>query len=860
MQNLKDKPFYQLFENMNDPAVLIKKGVYFDCNSAALKLLGLSEKGDLLGCSPAKFSPPFQTNGQSSAERESEVLAHCIKERSFQFEWQHLRPDDSIVNLEVVSMLVTFGEDSIIFSVCRDLSGREQINEILRKSEKRLRAFHEASMDAWMLLGKTGFIECNQVTVSLFGCKSEAHFCSFNPAIVSPDQQPCGTSSMELAGEYVAKANRDGSCQFEWLHRRVDTGETFYSDVLLTSMVIDGEVVIQGNVRDITDRKRSEHYEIFRTNVLQQIASDASLDSVLESIALGVEQFEPSALSCILLLDATGNHLEVGAAPSIPSFYITAINGAEIGPDVGGCGAAAYSGQRVILESIEHEAPEFLYKDLAAEAGLVACWSEPILAGSGQIIAILATYYRESYVPSESDINFTEETAQLVKIAIERKRMEEKMQQLAFEDALTGLSNRRTLEARLGHAVISNARSNKRGALLFIDLDNFKEINDSLGHAIGDLLLKQVGQRLLTCVRQGDTVARFGGDEFVLMLEDLTDDEVAAAAQAENIGEKVLRTLGRAYQFNNSKYYNSPSIGVVLFDGHEPVGSLLQQADIAMYQAKLAGRNTIRFFNPEMQKAVDIRMLLEKELRRALKYEQFLLHYQPQVDDKGEVVGVEALVRWLHPERGLVSPIEFISLAEETNLITPIGEWVLNTACSQIKRWEENAKTRELVLSINISAKQFAEKNFVDQVLTAIQLYNINPNLLNLELTESVLVINIDEVFSSMKRLKQLGVRLSLDDFGTGYSSLQYLKALPLDQLKIDQSFVKELPKNKYDQSIVRTIITMAKGLDLDVIAEGVETAEQREILLDFGCVHCQGYLFAKPMPLEAFEMLPELV
>lgn len=439
----------------------------------------------------------------------------------------------------------------------------------------------------------------------------------------------------------------------------------------------------------------------------------------------------------------------------------------------------------------------------------------------------------------------------------ERKAAEEKIQLLAFYDPLTNLPNRRLLMDRLQHATASSARSSREGALLFIDLDHFKKLNDTLGHAIGDLLLQQVAQRLESCVREGDTVARLGGDEFILILENLSEQAVEAAAQAEIIGAKILATLGQPYQLDTHEYRSTPSIGVTLFHGHESTTEeLMKQADIAMYQTKKAGRNSLRFFDPKMQASIDEHVALESDLRRALEQQQFQLHYQIQVDGSHRPLGAEVLLRWIHPERGLVSPIEFIPLAEETGLILPIGQWVLDTACVQIKTWQQDALTRDLVIAVNVSAKQFHQADFVAQVHDALQSHAINPKLLKLELTESLLLESIEDTIATMNALNNIGVTLSLDDFGTGYSSLQYLKKLPLDQLKIDQSFVRDLATDSSDKAIVKTIIAMALSLELDVIAEGVETEEQRQFLLDNGCTHFQGYLFSKPVSIEQFEAL----
>ena len=436
-----------------------------------------------------------------------------------------------------------------------------------------------------------------------------------------------------------------------------------------------------------------------------------------------------------------------------------------------------------------------------------------------------------------------------------QKEADEKIKTLAFYDFLTGLPNRRLLQDRLEKTLAASSRHLRQGALLFIDLDNFKTLNDTLGHDMGDLLLQQVAQRLAACVRESDTVARLGGDEFVVMLEDLSQNPQEAAARVETVGEKIITKLNQNYQLSGCEYRSTPSIGVTLFAGNEePFDELLKRADLAMYQAKVAGRNTMRFFDPEMQAAVTSRTALEAGLREALRKDQFLLHYQAQVDRAGRLTGSEVLLRWQHPERGIVSPAEFIPLAEETRLILPLGQWVLQTACSQLAGWAAKPEMARLTLAVNVSAHQFNQPDFVEQVLATLDGTGADPRRLRLELTESLLVHNAQEIIEKMFALKARGVGFSLDDFGTGYSSLSYLKRMPLEQLKIDQSFVRDVLSDPNAAAIARTIVALGQNLGLGVIAEGVETELQRDFLVDSGCHAYQGYFFSRPVPAGSFE------
>jgi len=437
----------------------------------------------------------------------------------------------------------------------------------------------------------------------------------------------------------------------------------------------------------------------------------------------------------------------------------------------------------------------------------------------------------------------------------ERKEAEEKIHTLAYYDALTHLPNRRLLMDRLHRAASVSARNNHFDAVLFLDLDYFKTLNESKGYDVGNLLLLEVARRLESISRDGDTVARLGSDEFVIVLEALSVDQEAAAAQAEMVAGKIQAALSQPYLLNELTHHITLSIGIVLFRGQqENEEDLLKHAEVAMYQAKTAGRNAIRFHDQDMQSALEMRAEMEGELRQAIDRHQLRLYYQVQVDSLGRPLGAEALVRWAHPERGLVSPMHFIPLAEETGLILTMGLWILQTACAQLKAWQQNAQTRELSLAVNVSAKQFRQAEFVEQVQRVLLESGAKPSNLKLELTESILLENVDDIISKMRELKVLGVRFSLDDFGTGYSSLQYLKRLPLDQIKIDQSFVRDISQDANDAAIVQTIIAMSEALGLKVIAEGVETKVQQEFLESHGCHAFQGYLFGKPVTIEQFE------
>jgi diguanylate cyclase (GGDEF)-like protein/PAS domain S-box-containing protein len=437
----------------------------------------------------------------------------------------------------------------------------------------------------------------------------------------------------------------------------------------------------------------------------------------------------------------------------------------------------------------------------------------------------------------------------------ERKEAEEQIVQLAFYDALTGLPNRRLLLDRLNQALVVSGRSQLHGAILFIDLDDFKTLNDSLGHDTGDLLLVDVARRLITCVREDDTVARLGGDEFIVLLEGISASEEEAAARAEMVGDKILNRLNQPYELKNRTWHATPSIGVSLFHGRDmSIEDLLKRADLAMYQAKEAGRNTLRFFDPIMQARLGERAQLEGELKDAIQSGALTVHYQAQVDRQGRLVGAEALARWPHSQRGWVPPAEFIPLAEQSGLILALGHSVLLQACTLLAIWQSNPATAELTMAVNVSARQFQHVDFVEDVLAVLRNTGASASRLTLELTESLLLENVDATIEKMNVLKGHGIRLALDDFGTGFSSLTYLKRLPLGQLKIGYGFISDILNDPSNAALAHTIISLGETFDLGVIAEGIETREQSDFLCNAGCPAMQGDLYGKPMPIEQFK------
>jgi diguanylate cyclase (GGDEF)-like protein/PAS domain S-box-containing protein len=604
---------------------------------------------------------------------------------------------------------------------------------------------------------------------------------------------------------------KQGSATFETLHRHKD-GHLINVEITANFTSYNGRELHCSFARDITERKQAE--------------------AALRIAAVTFETQE-----AILITDPDAKILRVNQAFQ----------------DITGYRAEEVVGQNPnMFQSGRHDAA--FYQDMWSALLNTGKWSGEVWdrRKDGSIYPKLMTVT----TVYDNDHQITHYIAVFRDIS-NRKQSEQEIHQLAFYDSLTMLPNRRLLLDRLQQAMAVSMRNGRYSALLFLDLDHFKTINDTQGHAMGDRLLLEVARRLQACVREGDSVARLGGDEFVVVLEELSSEADEAATQTELVAEKIRSELGQPYLLKDYECLSTASVGISLFRGHlESVEDLLKHADVAMYQAKTAGRNAIRFFDPQMQTALEARAALEADLRYALEKQQFRLYYQIQVDNLRRPLGAEVLLRWDHPERGLVSPLQFIPLAEETGLIVPIGLWVLQTACAQLKEWQNDASTRYLTLAVNVSAKQFRQADFVAQAQRVLLESGAQPSHLKLELTESIVFENVEDTISTMHEIKALGVSFSMDDFGTGYSSLQYLKRLPLDQIKIDQSFVRDIATDPNDAAIVQTIIAMTETLRLYVIAEGVETEAQREFLELCGCHAFQGYLFSKPVPLDEFERL----
>lgn len=615
-----------------------------------------------------------------------------------------------------------------------------------------------------------------------------------------------------------------------------------------------GEVIgIVGIARDITERKRSDSLHLGQAHLLKMIALGAPLVEVFSSLILLIEAHVPDVTGSVLMVSADGKHIAHGAAPNLDPAYCQLIDGVEIGPTAGSCGTAMWRGEPVIVSDILTDPLWDDYRALVAPYGLRACWSSPIRSYQGKVLGTFALYSHEPGEPTAECMKLVGMATHIAGIAIERKEAEDSIQFMAHHDTLTGLPNRSMLDERVASAIETADDHGDTMTLAFLDLDNFKLVNDSLGHHAGDELLKIVAARMLRCVRGSDSIVRLGGDEFVILLSgamrrgETVDDRLRAVREAVAAPVEIE---GRSFQV-------TCSMGVAAYPEHgRNATELLARADVAMYRAKEIGRDAMQVFTAEMANRAHEKLERQEELRHALANSELFLQYQPQMElATGRIFAVEALIRWRHPERGLVGPGDFIPLAEETGLIGPIGDWTLRAACRQNKAWQVSGLP-PIVVSVNVSARQFQEKDWVERVAAALEESGLEARYLELELTESLIMEDVQQAVETMHRLEKLGVHLAIDDFGTGYSSLSSLKRFPVGRLKIDRSFVTDLPGDGDDAAIAKAIISLARTLQLRVIAEGVETREQVDFLREAGCDEIQGYYLSRPIDARALQAL----
>ncbi|MGD0910313.1 MAG: PAS domain S-box protein [Terracidiphilus sp.] len=792
-------------------------GSFLRCNARFAEITGYSQQ-EIPGMTLLQITPP-EDHPQSESVRQQ--LASGVGGVT-SWEKRYIRKDGSLTWVKVTASVQRDAEGRPLHLIVlvEDINARRRAEErlaasalALKVTEERYRTVFQTCPDAVAIsrVNDGVILDVNEAFLDSHGFDLEGTI---------------GRKTVELGlwvnpsdrQAFVEAVRRDGSIRdLEVLSRR-SSGETFWMRLSATLIEIEGSECLFTIARDISESRAAEQklaamQEALRTSELRYRTSFQLVQDAIDICRMDDGKF----------LDVNDEFVR------ITGFSREEVIG-RTGPEIG-IWANPADRQRLLeelrLNSVcrNLEIP-YRTKDGALRWGLLSV-SKVDLDGVPSILSVTR------------DIT-------------DAKAAQDEIRNLAFYDPLTGLPNRRLFHDRLRQTLTVSSRRGRKQALLFVDLDNFKNLNDTLGHQIGDLLLQEVGSRLRSCVRETDTVARLGGDEFLIMLEDLGQTAEDAASRAEAIANKVLASIEQPYSLVGRECSSSASIGITIFgDCRETSNEVMQQADIAMYNAKSAGRNTIRFFAPALQTAVFARAALEDELRHGIKANQFVLFYQPQVDCN-RLIGAESLIRWNHPRRGLLLPGEFISLAEDTGLIVPLGNWILESACARIAAWGKSNQATSI--SVNISARQFRQPGFVQNVISALDCAQASPHRLTLELTESLLLDDVDETIAKMEELRLLGVRFSLDDFGTGYSSLSYLRRLPLDQLKIDRAFVRDLLGDISSSAIAQAVISLGRARGLSIIAEGVETEEQRDRLATLGCHAYQGFLFSRPLPAEEFE------
>jgi diguanylate cyclase (GGDEF)-like protein/PAS domain S-box-containing protein len=613
--------------------------------------------------------------------------------------------------------------------------------------------------------------------------------------------------------------------------------------------VLDEHGKLRNAVCVISNITETRQTQVLQQRILEAVARDDDLPDVAKLICQEVEAIAPGVTCTIIRIDQEGL-LRPLAGPSVPAAYGEAIDGVPIGPDVGSCGTAAWRGEPVLVEDIETDPLWASYKNLPLPLGLKACWSSPIKLKDGRVAGTFAFYFREKRGPSAWHERLVAACVHLCALAIERHEAKAHIARLAYFDTLTGLPNRTRLTEHVEEAVARVGTGETRSlALLFLDVDSFKDVNDSLGHSAGDALLIEIARRLKEQAGPHDVVSRLGGDEFVMVLEDLDAD------QASGVAEKVLRSLAAPVRLEHMTLSASASIGISLLPGDSADREeLLKHADTAMYEAKNAGRGSYRFFSPEMNRQVQERLVMGAALKESLGLGHLALRYQPQIrGEDGGLHGVEALARWSHPRFGDVPPAKFIALAEETGLIEAIGEWAISEACRQMADWRARGVAIPTV-SVNLSPMHFRNPKLPELVTVALESSGLSADALTLEITEGVMMDSCAGTRATVEAVAHLGVRLSLDDFGTGYSSLSSISTLPIEEIKLDRSFVRDLQNDKNARAVASAVIRIGQSLGLTVVAEGVETEPQRRFLQALDCHVMQGFLFAPALTVPDLE------
>jgi diguanylate cyclase (GGDEF)-like protein/PAS domain S-box-containing protein len=800
-----------LFDSANDAIILMDRNLIFDCNKRTEELFRCSRE-EIVGQIPAKFWPERQPNGQLTTEYTLSIIRETIHQKIRRpFELTHQRVDGTLVDTDISLNIFEIKGKKYLQSIIRDVSERKAAQEALHQYEIQYRALFDSAIDAIILMDRNLIIDCNKSTLELFrGTKEQV--IGHSPSEFWPEKQPNGQLTPEYGLERIKEALHRERRPYELVHKRLD-GTLVDTDVTLNLLEIKGKKYLQSTIRDISERKAAQE-------ALRQ--SEEKYRTVLEDIEDGYYE-----------ADIAGN--------------LTFFNDSM-------CKIWGYPKEELMGMNNRQYADKENAKKLFQTFNEVYRTGKPTKGVDWQIIRKDGTKRSiEASVSLRKDssgknIGFRGTTCDVT----ERKHAEEQIQHMATHDALTGLPNRLMFSQLLNHAIHGAQRYQRQLAVFFIDLDRFKIVNDTMGHDAGDQLLQEIAVRLKQTLRAVDVVARLGGDEFVILIEEFSD-----LSQVETVAGKILSVVIKPVNIMNEECRVTASIGISVFpkDAKEEQ-ALMKNADIAMYQAKEEGKNNYQFYSEDIQSKSLERQSIETNLRFALERNELSLHYQAQVDFKTNVIkGVEALLRWQNPYLGTVTPTQFIPIAEESGLIIPIGKWVIRTACAQNVAWQR-AGLPPVCMAVNLSLRQLMDEFLIEDIKKALDDSGMAPNLLELEITESMVMHNPSRMIAVLTKIKNLGVRLAIDDFGTGYSSLAQIKHFPIDTLKVDRSFIRNIPLDAEDKAITEAIIAMGKTLSLTVVAEGVETVEQMDFLKDHSCDEMQGYYFSKPIVPEQFAEL----
>ena len=824
----------------------VPDGRLLECNDAFALMLGYESRAEILQANMNLFY--FE---QSDRER---YLAYLREYGSIHNSVTRLRRIDGaeLWGMETVNLIRNeLGEPEVIQGTLIDFTERKLAEQALLQSESRLEeAQRLAHVGSWTWDVATRILTWSDEMCRIYGVAPAHHRPSYDDFIERVHPEDRSAVSASIAQALKEPHLRSSEIRIIWPDGQV----RHVLDQSACMVDKNGSVIgLAGATQDITGRKQDERLERDRSLILEQVVHNQALPDVLAGIAGMLDVQIAGARSSVLMLRE--NKLVLGAAPRLPREYSDSLEGLQIGPAVGTCGTAMHHDETVIVEDIAADPLWDEYRNLALPHGLRSCWSMPIPSSRGDVLGSLAVYRDEPSRPSQRDLDFMGMATRLAAVAIEHRMLTNELEHQAHHDALTALPNRLLFRDRLDHALAQAARKGLHVAVLYMDVDRFKSVNDMLGHSSGDALLRQAADRMQAIIRKSDTLARLGGDEFTVVLNELRDPK-----DAIRVAAKLIEAMREPFTVDQHEVFVSLSVGISVYpeDGIDSV-DLMANADAAMYRAKENGRDNFQCFASEMNTMAKERMYLDSQLRQALRLGQLSLHYQPHCGADGKIHGFEALMRWQHPTLGMVSPGTFIPMAESSGLIVPLGEWALQTACAQMAAWHRAGHT-DLRIAVNVSAVQFKRADWVETVRRILIETQLEPQALELEITESLLLNSVSETSRNLLELRSLGVGIAIDDFGTGYSCLLYLHTLPVTTLKIDRAFVsaigsKSLPGQE-EAPIIRTIIALAHNLGMGVVAEGVETTEQRDFLLALGCERLQGFLLHRPMPADQAERL----